>query len=243
MRLGAFTRPARRRGPPQSTNTIAPANLDHHFLATLTAMPHIPRSGLPTPSPAAIEAADPGNPLPSSIGAVVELDVREELRNGREPFSIIMAAVDALAPDETLHLRATFQPVPLFRVLGKRGYQNHSVAHAPDDWSIWFYPVDSDADAPLENTPRAGAPAATGPAPAAATASNEIVIDVRGLEPPEPMVRTLESLESLPAGAVLIQLNDRVPQFLLPILAERGFRHEVEHTTDDGVRVRISRAD
>ncbi len=203
-------------------------------------MPHIPRFGLPTPSPASIAAADPSNPLPEFIGTVVELDVREELRSGHEPFSIIMAAVDALAPDETLRLRATFEPAPLFRVLGKRGYEHHSVAHAPDDWSIWFYPSAADADTPVASAPTAGVSQGAGAAPAAAP--NEIVIDVRGLEPPEPMVRTLETLESLPAGTVLIQLNDRLPQFLLPILAERGFRHEAEDMSDGGVRVRISRA-
>lgn len=217
-------------------------------------MPHIPRSGPPRPSPAALAAAapdNPDNPLPRFRGPVVELDVREELRNGREPFTRIMAAIDSLGPDGTLHLRATFQPAPLFRVLGSRGFEHHSVAHAPDDWSVWFYrPTVADATdggatagaataGPADRPPLAAPELAeTPPAP-----GHEITLDVRGLEPPEPMVRTLEALERLPAGAVLVQHNDRVPQFLLPILGERGFRHEVHTTASDGVRVRITRAD
>src|SRR5690606_23812137 len=153
------------------------ADLHHRFPATPTAMPHIPRSGLPRPSAAAIAAADPGNPLPRFAGTPVELDVRDELRAGREPFSLIMAAVDGLAPDEVLHLRATFEPVPLFHVLGRRGYEHHSVAHAPDDWSIWFYQPTDPVPGPSPLRPD---PVPT-PAPAA---GSEIILDVRGLEPP-----------------------------------------------------------
>jgi hypothetical protein len=46
---------------------------------------------------------------------------------------------------------------------------------------------------------------------------------VRGFSPPEPMMRTLIGLETLPAGHAVVQINARVPQFLFPVLAERGF--------------------
>ena len=62
---------------------------------------------------------------------------------------------------------------------------------------------------------------------------------MRGLEPPEPMHRTLAALETLPAGHTLVQLNARVPQFLLPILHERGFDFEVDESAPDRVLVRI----
>src|SRR5690606_30324432 len=60
--------------------------------------------------------------LPSSAnagedGVIVDLDVREDLRSGREPFSRIMAAVATVPPGGTLRLRATFEPVPLYAVL------------------------------------------------------------------------------------------------------------------------------
>lgn len=58
-------------------------------------------------------------------------------------------------------------------------------------------------------------------------------LDVRELPPPEPLTETLERLAELPADAVLVQANDRVPQHLFPKLDERGFAYE--HTeTDDG---------
>jgi hypothetical protein len=65
---------------------------------------------------------------------------------------------------------------------------------------------------------------------------------VRGLEPPEPMLRTLAALETLPPDHELVQLNVRVPQFLLLMLAERGFECDVDESHADRVLVRIRRA-
>ncbi|WP_049925041.1 DUF2249 domain-containing protein [Halopiger goleimassiliensis] len=52
------------------------------------------------------------------------------------------------------------------------------------------------------------------------------VIDVRTLGPPEPLKNTLETLEELPDETVLVQRNDRVPQFLFPKLDDRGYAYE-----------------
>jgi len=60
-----------------------------------------------------------------------------------------------------------------------------------------------------------------------------IFLDNRGLEPPLPMVKTLEALEQLPAGGRLKIHNDRVPVYLLPQLKERGASYEV-HPQEDG---------
>lgn len=60
--------------------------------------------------------------------------------------------------------------------------------------------------------------------------------------PPEPMVRTLEALARLPPGKVLVQINARVPRFLLPKLAERGFAYEVREFSGDVVRIFIRHA-
>lgn len=152
---------------------------------------------------------------------VVELDVRDDLRNGREPFSRIMAVVGELGGKQVLHLRAIFEPVPLFKALGKRGFHHESAAHAPDDWSVWFW------------RPAAEIAATTRPA---------ITLDVRGLEPPEPLTRTLAALETLPEGYELVHVNDRVPQLLFPMLAERGFACDVDESLADRVVVRIWRS-
>lgn len=164
---------------------------------------------------------------------VVEVDVRDDLRAGREPFSRIMAAMSALAPGEVVHLRTTFEPFPLYAVMAKRGFLHETQAHADDDWSIWFWRSDGEPDPADEVKPATEFPALQ---------PNETWLDVRGLEPPEPLVRTLAALELLPDGNTLVQINARVPQFLLPMLAERGFACEVDESGTDRVLVRIWRA-
>lgn len=173
--------------------------------------------------------------LPPGV-CTVELDVRDDLRQGREPFSRIMAAVGALGGDEALCLRATFEPVPLFAVMGRRGFEHLSEQLGANDWRVWFYRSDRGAlpNEPMPDVPRAELEATDVDA--------DVVLDVRGLEPPEPMQRTLEALEQLRDGAVLVQVNVRVPHFLLPILTERGFDYEIFQPNLGRVVVRIARA-
>lgn len=182
--------------------------------------------------------------VPSSM-SVVELDVREELSKGGEPFSRIMAAVANLGEREVLHLRAPFEPVPLFAVMQKRGFAHHTEQHADDDWSVWFYRENVANEFPTAATkPAQPAIAAQGDVgDAIVPARNEVWLDVTDMEPPEPLVRTLEALESLPQDSVLVQRNLRVPQFLLPILGERGFHYSIDKSQPDEVHVRIWRGE
>lgn len=171
--------------------------------------------------------------------SVVIADVRDELRAGREPFSIIMAARATLPAGGALCVRAIFEPAPLYRVLGKQGLAHWTESRAADDWIVWFY--EESAAAPVdagEPEDPAGTAAEDGEA-----ADDVVVLDVRGLEPPEPMVRTLEALERLPPGGTLVQLNVRVPQFLLPKLEERGFTWEIREQDEDLVRLFIRRVE
>ena len=166
----------------------------------------------------------------------LELDVREELRAGNEPFRAIMAALRERPDDGALAVRAIFEPVPLYAVMRKQGLVHYTEELGPEDWRVWFYPdgsrpaVVGEKSAPVLDT------AADAPEP-----DDVVVLDVRGLEPPEPMMRTLAALEQLPPGGTLVQLNVRVPQFLLPLLEERGFTYEVREQSADLVRVFIRR--
>lgn len=207
--------------------------------------PPAPEAGPGAPAAAAAPAAPEehaGRPVPA--GEVVELDVRDDLRQGREPFSRIMAAVAALGSDQTLHLHTTFEPVPLFTVMAKRGFTHRAEAHTPDDWSVWFFRTTGEPGAPGSPAERAESAAATpdAGAPAPGVRPDDIVLDVRGLEPPEPLVRTLEALERLPRGRTLVQVNVRIPQHLLPLLRERGFEYTLEQSRPDLVTVHIQHA-
>ncbi|HYB41548.1 MAG TPA: DUF542 domain-containing protein [Candidatus Methylomirabilis sp.] len=77
--------------------------------------------------------------------------------------------------------------------------------------------------------------------PAPSRSGGRIVLDVRGLEPPQPMVRVLEQLEQLGPGAELEVRHDRRPVFLYPQLEKRGFQHETDQPQPGLVRIVIRR--
>jgi hypothetical protein len=214
---------------------VAPTALVGELNAALGIAPEALDTGERSSSPREPAASQPEHP---PRAPVVEVDLREDLRAGREPFSRIMAAVAALRDEQVLLLRTTFEPIPLYAVLGKRGLAHEARAEASDDWSAWFWhPSGPEAPAAAEAPPEPAAPPRSdGPE------SRTVRLDVRGLEPPEPLLRTLAALETLPADHTLVQVNVRVPEFLLPVLAERGFTWEFDESSADGVIVRIRRA-
>ena len=143
-----------------------------------------------------------------------ELDVRPMLRAGEEPFQAIMDAVSALAPGQSLRLIASFRPVPLFSVMANRGFAASDRPLGDGDWEVIFAPADSAAD-PDETL-------AIGSSPSAVFWGEPVIeLDLCDLEPPEPLVRILEALESLHQGDVLFALLAREPVFLFPELAKR----------------------
>jgi uncharacterized protein (DUF2249 family) len=170
---------------------------------------------------------------------IVDVDVRDDLRAGREPFARIMAGRRSLPADGVLRLRAIFEPAPLYAVMAKQGFDHWTERLADDDWRVWFFPAEGGvvADAPEPS----GCSACHPEDPTPVDDAMVQVLDVRGLEPPEPMARTLAALQALPPGGTLVQLNVRFPQFLLPHLEREGYTWEVREQSDELVRVFIRR--
>lgn len=168
----------------------------------------------------------------ASEDKIIDCDVREDLRAGKEPFRRIMDAVHSMHDGELLRLRAIFEPAPLYSVLQKQRLTHFTQRIADDDWIVWFW---REQDSPSTSTP-------TSQESAPEQDDDVVILDVRGLEPPEPMMHTLAALEQLPRGKTLVQLNVRVPQFLIPKLAERGFVYEVREQSPDLVRIFIRHA-
>lgn len=67
-------------------------------------------------------------------------------------------------------------------------------------------------------------------------------VDARGLEPPQPLVRILEAVATLPDGATLRARTDRRPMHLYALLAERGYRAETLEQSDGSFLTLIRRA-
>lgn len=173
---------------------------------------------------------------------VVEVDVREDLRSGQEPFGRIMAARGRVSEGGALCVRAIFEPVPLYGVLGKQGFRHHTEELGEEDWRVWFYhPADGEVASPASHDV-GDERDVTDHSDVEEHEDGVVVLDVRNLEPPEPMVRTLAALEDLPEQATLLHINVRVPQLLLPLLEERGFTYEIREQEPDLVRVFITRA-
>ena len=160
----------------------------------------------------------------------VTLDVREDIRNGREPFGKIMQTVAALKDDEQLLLIAPFEPAPLFAVLGQRGFSHESRPTPAGDYEVLF----TRGGAGPSMTEAAPVPAQTplGAKPRSCTGTPVIEVDARGLEPPQPLVKILEAVATLPEGSRLRALTDRRPMHLYLQLEERGFVGESEEQKD-----------
>lgn len=179
---------------------------------------------------------------------IVELDVREQLRNKLEPFQLIMDAVKTLGQDDIFVLHATFKPTPLLGFLKMKGYASKSVQQQEDKdhWITtfvnkknkqWLEESDDDSGARSSEASRERKrkePDCDGP--------NVIELDNRGLEPPQPMVRTLAALDRSRPGDVVKIHNDRVPVFLIEELNSLGCSFTVEDQPDGSAKVTITKA-
>jgi uncharacterized protein (DUF2249 family) len=93
--------------------------------------PDVWRVDLTRLTPPETTAADPEPVL---------LDVRPYHARNEEPYGAIMAAVDALAPRQSLLLVNTFEPNPLFRVMDSRGFAHACKRVSDNEYHIVFSP-------------------------------------------------------------------------------------------------------
>ena len=158
----------------------------------------------------------------------VDVDVRPILRAGGEPFSVIMSALESLDPGQGLRLYATFKPVPLFAVMGDKGFVHSERALDAGEWEILFTPAAKQQTAAPIATPTFD----NWPQPT-------VKLDNRDLDPPEPMVRILAAAEKLEPGETLSALLRREPVFLFPQLEKRGY-HWLGGFTPDGATYQLT---
>src|SRR5215472_10374627 len=166
------------------------------------------------------------------------LDVRPDFRAGLHPCDKIQNALSAVGKDEALRLLVPFEPLPLFEVAASKGLGHHASQTAEGDWEVLFSP---NLAVPAPSNPPARHEAC-GCGCEEAPAGMPLDVDARGLEPPQPMVKILEALTTLPQGAALRAHTDRRPVHLYPILESRGFRGNSEEQSDGSFITNISRA-
>lgn len=179
----------------------------------------------------------------------VVLDVRPHLRKKLEPFQLIMDTVKQLDKDEWFELHATFKPTPLLALMRTKGYKHRLAKKAPDHWIVTFvhkscrHLPDTEAESDAAGWPDEALADTEGePATDAVELNREPQVyrlDNRGLEPPQPMVRTLSRLEKAQTGDRVIIHNDRVPMFLIEELRTLGHAFEIEEQEDGSAIVTI----
>lgn len=71
--------------------------------------------------------------------------------------------------------------------------------------------------------------------------TDEIILDVRGLMPPDPLVKVLDALEILPPGGQLRMVHHREPFPLYSILQDEGYQYRSETFADGHFEIVIWR--
>lgn len=165
---------------------------------------------------------------------VVDLDVRSEVDSGRDPFKTIMTAVGNLKEGEVLHLINHFEPVPLYTVMQMKGF-DHSTECKNGVWHVYFFRVGEGTagSSKLQEGSRRGEQKRG--------RQKTIEIDVRGLEPPEPMVRIIETLPQVDQNTVLLVHHHREPMMLYDKLEHLGYEASTEKVSEGYYRVRITK--
>lgn len=145
---------------------------------------------------------------------ILQLDVRPIIDSGKDPFLEIMSAIKQLKDDNVFHLINSFEPVPLYSVLGNKGYK-HWTEKGENVFNVYFFKNDKSLDIPEKNEK------------AKESTENNfekmIELDVRELVPPEPMIMILENLSKIDDNTVMVVHHHREPLMLYPKLEERGY--------------------
>ncbi|HLR61710.1 MAG TPA: DUF2249 domain-containing protein [Lentibacillus sp.] len=69
---------------------------------------------------------------------IVELDVREDLAMKKEPFDKIMGTVKSLKDGEAFILHAPFNPLPLHKILKRRGFSYETEKIEKKHWKVTY---------------------------------------------------------------------------------------------------------
>jgi uncharacterized protein (DUF2249 family) len=191
-----------------------------------------------------------------------DLDVRDMQYRGEDPFAVIMDSARHTRTGEILRLRNTFEPMPLYQVLGQKGFVHWAEELGPQDWLISFYreqvvqiekdispPPHAHAPAPAAAPAPQGGPnaeqeslfAADSP-PADDQADAVVTIELEDLTPPLPMQKVLEGLAPLAPGQLLLVHHRRSPAHLLSKLEEQGHRYRVWDMGPDRKEMLIRKA-
>jgi uncharacterized protein (DUF2249 family) len=182
-------------------------------------------------------------PVPDFIHAIreeqlVELDVRPLIAAGKDPLSLILEKAKDIKPGQILKIINTFAPVPLVPLLEKKGFISYMDKVEDKLVETYFFKnsegIEGDASAKDKE-----APARDWDQVLERFKDELVTIDVRTMEMPQPMITILDALERINDGEALFVYHKRIPVYLLPELAERGFESRIKEVRDGEVNLLI----
>ncbi|HRK55642.1 MAG TPA: DUF2249 domain-containing protein [Cyclobacteriaceae bacterium] len=190
-----------------------------------------------------ISVEEKRSPLPAFIttltkGQIIDLDVRETLASGKDPLNLILDKVKSVQSGQALKIINTFEPVPLIKMLEKKGFVTYADVISDDLVETYFYKKSDKAGIDVAPTESAN----HGWEEVIQRFSDRLVtIDVRALEMPQPMLTILSELDKLPGESALYVYHKRIPVFLLPELTDKKFDYRIKEISDGEVHLLIFR--
>ena len=156
---------------------------------------------------------------------------------GPTRFGISRVAIPEPQPGQVLKILNTFEPTPLISLLSKKGWESFVRPVNANLVETFFYKTKA-AQTVTENT--VITPANSHWQQVLQSFGNRLQkLDVRHLEMPQPMLAILEALDRLPGDRALYVFHKRIPVFLLPELAQRGFDYRVNEVAAGEVHLLI----
>ena len=166
---------------------------------------------------------------------ITQLDVRPVIKNGKDPFNLIINTVKQLPQGGILKLINSFEPAPLIPILTRQGFDSYVETVSSTVINTYFFKKDNSGFSEPEKTSNAEDWQSK-----LEFYKNKLVsIDVREMEMPLPMMTILEELELLPPEKALFVYHKRIPVFLLPELKDRNFEYRINEISDGDVHLLI----
>jgi uncharacterized protein (DUF2249 family) len=178
--------------------------------------------------PVFIKTADPAR--------IVALDVRPILESAKDPLDIILKELRGLKPGYILKIINSFEPTPLIRLLGKKGFESYSEFVHEELVNTYFHKI---SDSSFAGDAGSLADQDSWEKILERFKGNLESIDVRNLEMPLPMHAILEALDHLPQDKALYVYHKRIPVFLLPEIEDRQFSYRIREINESEVHLLI----
>jgi uncharacterized protein (DUF2249 family) len=128
------------------------------------------------------------------------LDIRPLTAKQLDPIPLVVRSLGELKPGQHLHLVLTDSPEPYRDALGRLGYEGFAEMKE-GAWNAYFRKKQDRLSDSLV-----------------------LELDVRGMEPPLPLLKVLESLPSVSEGGVLKVVYPNRPESLAEKLRAHGFQ-------------------